>query len=74
MHVPSYNTNQLSNTKHFTVLSDEAIISNALLFLLAGYDTTAGTLSFLLYNFVVHPECQEKAYQEIQDIIGTEVS
>ena len=45
-----------------------------MLFLLAGYDTTAGTLSFLFYNFVVHPECQEKAYQEIQDVIGNEVS
>ena len=42
--------------------------------MLAGYDTTAGSLSFLLYNLVVYPECQEKLYQEIQEKVGDAVS
>ena len=44
------------------------------MFFLAGYDNTAYNLSFLFHQLVVHPEIQEKLYDEIQEVIGDKVS
>ena len=43
------------------------------LFFLAGYDTTANALSWLIYSLACNPEIQEKVYDEIQEIIGNNV-
>ena len=70
-------SNELPNAFQYTIfisgLSHEEVLSNLFLFLLAGYDTTSGTLSFLLYNLAVHPEIQEKLAQEIEDVVGDKV-
>ena len=55
-------------------LSDDEMIANAILFLVAGYDTTSNTLSFLMYTMATNPEWQDKVFQEIQDNISTNVS
>ncbi|XP_051165325.1 cytochrome P450 4g15-like isoform X2 [Leptopilina boulardi] len=39
--------------------------------LVAGYDTTALSLSFVILMLASHPQIQDKAYQEIYDIYGT---
>ncbi|XP_020084747.1 cytochrome P450 704C1-like [Ananas comosus] len=39
-------------------------------FIIAGRDTTAGTLSWLLYMLCKHPHVQEKVAQEVREAIG----
>ena len=48
-------------------LTYDDIISTALIMLSAGYDTTGQTMSFILYELAVNPECQEALYNEIKD-------
>lgn len=55
-------------------LSTTEIIANSLIFFLAGYETTATTLMFLFYELAVHPECQDKAVEEINYAVGEEVN
>ena len=38
--------------------------------ILAGIDTTANTLAFLLYDLAVNPDHQEKLYNEIVEVVG----
>ena len=51
----------------------DEIIAQSILFLGAGYDTTATTITFLLYNLALHPEIQEKIHAEIENVTGNEV-
>ena len=55
-------------------LSTDEILANAMLFFIAGYDTTATTLSYFLYNMAVYPECQAKLIKEIDQVAGDKVS
>ena len=48
-------------------LSDEEIVANSLTFLLAGFETTAITLSFTSYLLALNPEKQEKLQTEIDE-------
>lgn len=36
----------------------------------AGTETTSSTLSWCILAFLHYPECQEKIYAEIEDVIG----
>lgn len=54
-----------SGKKKNVLLTDDEIIGNAYVFLLAGYETTATALAFIFYLLVQHPEIQEKLYDEI---------
>ncbi|GFY41589.1 cytochrome P450 3A24, partial [Trichonephila inaurata madagascariensis] len=49
-------------------LTDEEIVANAYVFILAGFETTANALAFTFYLLIKHPDIQEKLYQEIKDI------
>ncbi|PVH97815.1 bifunctional P-450:NADPH-P450 reductase [Periconia macrospinosa] len=51
-------------------MSEESIIDNLITFLVAGHETTAGTLTFVLYNLVKYPEICRKAQQEVDTIVG----
>merc|ERR1719273_2485395 len=46
-------------------LDDMSIVSNLLLLLVVGYDTTGMTLSYLAYAMAKHPDIQEKLQEEI---------
>jgi cytochrome P450 len=46
-------------------ITEDDIIANAIIFFLAGYETTASMLSFLFYSLAIHPECQQKLYEEV---------
>merc|ERR550519_2697592 len=46
-------------------LDEAAIISNAILLLVVGYDTTGMTLSYLAYALSNHPEIQQKLQDEV---------
>lgn len=52
-------------------MTDESIIDNLITFLVAGHETTAGTLSFMMYNFLKNPETYRKAQSEVDEVIGT---
>jgi cytochrome P450 family 6 len=43
-------------------------VAQALTFLLAGYDTSASTLSFALYELALHPEIQQSLRAEILQV------
>ncbi|XP_062611389.1 cytochrome P450 3A24-like, partial [Saccostrea cucullata] len=53
-------------------LTSTEIIANCLLFFFAGYETTASTLSFLVYLLAVHPDIQQRVYNEIVSELGDE--
>ncbi|CAF4114177.1 unnamed protein product [Adineta steineri] len=56
-------------------LSDKEILSQALVFLIAGYETTSVLMSFFFYVMATEPVIQEKIYQEIrQEIEDDEVT
>ncbi|KAG9510292.1 Cytochrome P450 3A4, partial [Fragariocoptes setiger] len=47
-------------------LTDNEIIGNCQLFIIAGYDTTSSLLSFFTHTLAHHPEAQQKLYEEIK--------
>lgn len=40
------------------------------IFFIAGYETTATTLHFMIYNLALYPDIQQKIADEIQQQIG----
>ena len=46
-------------------LSDDEIVSQAFVFLIAGYETTANTIAFACYLIATHPDVQQKLHDEI---------
>ena len=46
-------------------LDDEDIISQALVFFLAGFDTTSTLLCFVCYELATHPDVQKRLQEEI---------
>ncbi|XP_045447875.1 cytochrome P450 9e2-like [Melitaea cinxia] len=61
------------NSKRY--LDDDTLDAQALLFLLAGFETTSTLLSFFFHTMAVNPELQEKLRAHIEDITkGQELS
>ncbi|XP_067687897.1 cytochrome P450 3A21-like [Haliotis asinina] len=65
-------TNGTTNNHSISRLATDEIIAQGILFFIAGYDTTASTLQFASYCLATHPEIQEKAYNEIKEMLGNE--
>ena len=61
---------QLSNSFYSSGLSDEEILVNSTVFMTAGYDTTAITMSWLAYELSLHPDIQDRLFEEIDENIG----
>ncbi|KAI8333842.1 cytochrome P450 [Chlamydoabsidia padenii] len=51
-------------------LSNDELRRNLCVFFLAGHDTTAFTLAFMIYELAVNPDIQERARKEAIDILG----
>ncbi|XP_067125823.1 cytochrome P450 3A8-like isoform X1 [Centruroides vittatus] len=54
-------------------LSDEFVISNALLFMAAGYDTTTVLIQWCIYHLARNLEIQEKVREEIKTNVSDDV-
>lgn len=51
------------------VIDDKIITANAFVFFVAGFETTASTLSYCLYELSVNQDIQEQAYQHIVSVL-----
>jgi len=51
-------------------LTREVIVGQTVIFLLAGHETTATTLSFMAYSLAMHQDIQEKLIQEVDDVMS----
>lgn len=54
-------------------MTDQEIVAQCFIFFLAGYETTASTLSFMAHSLSLNPDIQKKLTQEIKDILGDEL-
>ena len=52
-------------------LSDADIVDHLIFFLMAAHDTTASTLTSLLYELAVHPDWQEQVRAEARQVSGS---
>ena len=41
-------------------------------FMFEGHDTTSSAIIFCFYNLSLYPECQQKCFEEIQQVFGTD--
>lgn len=48
-------------------LTEEEIIAQSVVFLLAGYETTASTLTYCIYELAMNPDIQQRLYEEIHE-------
>lgn len=48
-------------------------MAQALVFILAGYETTSFTLNFLSYNLATHPDVQQRLQEEIDAALPNKV-
>lgn len=49
-----------------------AITAQAFVFFFAGYETSANTIAFCLYELALNQEIQEKTRREIRNAIGSD--
>ncbi|KAF9048946.1 cytochrome P450 [Panaeolus papilionaceus] len=59
------------NSQHLddAALTDDELIGNVFLFLLAGHETTAHTLAYAFCLLALYPDEQEKLYQHIKSVL-----
>lgn len=54
------------------LIEDRHVVSNAFIFLAAGFETTATSLGFLAYVLATHPDEQQRLYDEMVAAFGDE--
>ncbi|XP_028264307.1 thromboxane-A synthase [Parambassis ranga] len=52
---------------HRKMMTEDEIVGQAFVFLLAGYETSSNTLAFTSYLLAINPECQRKVQEEVDD-------
>jgi len=55
------------------ILPYEAIRDNILIFFIAGHETTATTLHYIIYNMALYPEYQDKLREEIMNTFPNDI-
>ena len=59
----------LNNIIGSKYLSEEEIVAQCFVFFLAGYETTASTLTFCLFELVSNLAIQDKLYEEVRSVL-----
>ncbi|XP_054709649.1 cytochrome P450 3A24-like [Uloborus diversus] len=62
----------ISSGKLVRRMTDDDILDNSLLFFLAGYETTSTALAFTTHLLLHHPEVQERAREEVLELLKNE--
>ncbi|KAF3689068.1 Thromboxane-A synthase [Channa argus] len=47
------------------MMTEDEIVGQAFVFLLAGFETSSNTLAFACYLLAIHPECQRRVQEEV---------
>ena len=55
--------------ENFEGLNNDIINAQGTIFFVAGYETTASTLTSFSYLLAKHPEIQERVYEEVRDVM-----
>lgn len=55
-------------------MTEDEIVGQAFVFLLAGYETSSNTLAFTCYLLALHPDCQHKIHKEVDEFFTRHVS
>ncbi|KAL6110958.1 cyp3a7 [Pungitius sinensis] len=63
--IDSQKNNDLSKEESNKGLSDHEILSQAMIFLFAGYETSSSSLSFLAYNLATNPDIMKRLQEEV---------
>lgn len=50
-------------------LTDDEVLAQSLIFMVAGFETTGSTLSYMAYVLAKHPEVQEKLLEELDEAV-----
>ena len=53
--------------------TEQEMIGNSILFIIAGQDSTASSLAFLVYELVLSPEIQDRVVAEIAEVLPNKV-
>eukprot|EP00817_Percolomonadidae_sp_ATCC50343_P002676 CAMPEP_0117423214 /NCGR_PEP_ID=MMETSP0758-20121206/3888_1 /TAXON_ID=63605 /ORGANISM="Percolomonas cosmopolitus, Strain AE-1 (ATCC 50343)" /LENGTH=453 /DNA_ID=CAMNT_0005206279 /DNA_START=462 /DNA_END=1823 /DNA_ORIENTATION=+ len=53
-----------------TILSEDEVLSNLHVFLLAGHETTASSMGFTLYHLAQQPALQQRIFEEVSALKG----
>ncbi|XP_041459303.1 cytochrome P450 3A14-like [Lytechinus variegatus] len=61
----------VNKTARKSTLNESEVISQALVFFLAGYETTGTAAGFMLYLLATHPDVQDRLVEEIDDVASS---
>ena len=61
------------SNKNQLLLKNSEILSQSILFMMAGSETTSTVLSYITYNLVLNSDCQDKLINEIDYILDKHV-
>ncbi len=56
------------------MMTEDEIVGQSFIFLLAGYETSSNTLAFTCYLLALYPECQNKLQDEVDEFFSIHVS
>ncbi|NXI90791.1 CP3AL protein, partial [Psophia crepitans] len=63
----SHGTNEANHS--YKALTDIEVLSQAFIFIFAGYEPTSNTLCYLAYELATHPDVQQKLLEEIDTVL-----
>ncbi|NWX45261.1 CP3A9 protein, partial [Steatornis caripensis] len=63
----SHGSNEANHS--YKALNDIEILSQAFIFIFAGYEPTSNTLCYLAYELATHPDVQQKLLEEIDTVL-----